>query len=444
MQKKRFRKKNFCSAFFRFFSLVVLISAAITPRSAKSETVPPWETGASRGEDLQIEILTFGPGPSLEEWWGHIGLRMKDTRLHFEVLYNWGLFTFDKQFLRNFVTGRLRFWAAGEPLHPSVAFYKRQGRVIHAIPINLSPEKKLQLAAIISENMKPENREYNYEYLRDNCSTRIRDHLSALSDGSFKSRAQGIPGSGTYRTLISTITAKNLSMNLLIMFLLGSSVDAPNSQWEDMFLPLHLEKYLTNHHAATTSSTRASTFSVGPVRVIQEGKIHYPERPVHYFPFDILSGLLFGAVAVGISFLHSRSERLARAAHWLLVLQTSATAVTLGIVGFVLLFFNVFTEHTYTYWNENLFFGNPFTLALLPLAVLSLFRKYSWTCWWTFRTTAFLAILALLGLSFKALPISQQDNWVFVRSITPALVLLAFAWHRIAHSCGSTTRKNVS
>jgi hypothetical protein len=227
-------------------------------------------------------------------------------------------------------------------------------------------------------------------------------------------------------------------MNLLIMFLLGPTVDVPNTKWDDMFLPSELESYLVERSARATNPGDAI---VGPLKVIHAGNRQYPQGPLTYFPFDILAGTAFGVVAIGLSFLFHRKPRLAKS---LLALQTLLFGALFGIVGTVLLFFNLFTWHSYTFWNENLFFGNPATLVLVPLAALVMSKRFSWATTWTMRVCVFLTALALIGFVFKALPFSHQDNAVFVRSVIPALSLLAVAWFRIHRASGSTTRKNVS
>ena len=386
---------------------------------------PPWEAGLSKGEDLDVEIYTFGPGPSLEEWWGHIGLKFRDNRLKYEIMYNWGMFSFDEQLIRNFITGRLRFWIGAEPVLPTVSFYRRQGRVIHAIPLQLTPEQKIKLAGIVATNMRPENREYDYEYIRDNCSTRIRDLVNILQDGTLAKTAKGQKGKDTFRGHINKVTANSLGMNLLINFLLGPSVDAHNSRWDDMFLPGELEEYFVEQQTKLFDK-KGSASITGPVRVINQGKLDYPKFPILYFPWDIGASLLISLAIILNTSLRTKLPRTAKA---LLVLETRIVAFVLGSVGTFLLFFNLFTWHTYTFWNENLFFGNPLTLALVPLAIVSL-SKNLWAQKWTYRTLTLLCGLALVGVLFKTLPISTQDNWIFVRTIFPILFATLWSWRK--------------
>ena len=64
-----------------------------------------------RGEDLEIKLVTIGPGDDVPSWWGHTALIVEDRRFKSSVFYNYGLFSFEeKNFFVNFAMGRLIFW----------------------------------------------------------------------------------------------------------------------------------------------------------------------------------------------------------------------------------------------------------------------------------------------------------------------------------------------
>jgi hypothetical protein len=93
----------------------------------------------------------------------------------------------------------------------------------------------------------------------------------------------------------------------------------------------------------------------------------------------------------------------------------------------------LFTEHTVTYWNENLFFVNPLSLALLPLGI-GYARGAAWAARWHPRIWGALAALALLGLVGKLLPNFDQENTLVWTLLAPPI--LAGAWSAWAFSNG--------
>ena len=58
-----------------------------------------------------------------------------------------------------------------------VTEYSRKKRGVREQILNLNKEEKLKLLTLVIENYQPENRNYQYEFFYDNCSSRIRDLL---------------------------------------------------------------------------------------------------------------------------------------------------------------------------------------------------------------------------------------------------------------------------
>jgi hypothetical protein len=84
----------------------------------------------------------------------------------------------------------------------------------------------------------------------------------------------------------------------------------------------------------------------------------------------------------------------------------------------------LFTDHSVTHRNENLFLANPMTLALLPLGVmLALGSKKAPRLLWATWTA--LAALSLVGVVLKVLPAFDQANWNLIALFLP--INLGFA-----------------
>ena len=146
-----------------------------------------------------------------------------------------------------------------------------------------------------------------------------------------------------------------------------------------------------------------------------------PEAPPRYGPWMLLMGLAVGASALGLAYWGRRGARLPRV---LLGLEHVVLGLGLGLPGTALMIMWLFTDHTVTYRNENLFLANPLTLMVAPLGVALIFgskraRVGLRVIWMA------MAALGVLGLVLKVIPVFDQDNWRLIALILP--ISLGFA-----------------
>ena len=59
-------------------------------------------------------------------------------------------------------------------------FYVSQNRYIKEQVLILTDAEKILLYNLLEQNIKPENRTYLYNYVYNNCATKIRDVLSVV------------------------------------------------------------------------------------------------------------------------------------------------------------------------------------------------------------------------------------------------------------------------
>ena len=93
------------------------------------------------------------------------------------------------------------------------------------------------------------------------------------------------------------------------------------------------------------------------------------------------------------------------------------------VLGTILVFL-LFTDHTFAYWNENLFLFHPLLLAL----VVPVSRSRGSKLWArrAQRVSAAVVVIAIVGMLWQVVPISTHDNgWAFALALPIHLGLWA-------------------
>jgi lysylphosphatidylglycerol synthetase-like protein (DUF2156 family) len=95
-----------------------------------------------------------------------------------------------------------------------------------------------------------------------------------------------------------------------------------------------------------------------------------------------------------------------------------------GLFGLFLTLVSLFTDHTITYYNENLFLTNPITF-LIPVIAIAYLLKKKWSEKWLRNIWYLQLTLGILLLILKLLPPFDQDNSLALATFVP--IYLAFA-----------------
>jgi len=224
-----------------FCFLYIILSPFLAAQTFRTQV--PWETGLSKGKDLQIYLVEFSPGDHITDYFGHIAMVVKDTSNDVSKVYNFGLFSFDDGFISRFDMGRLIFSKAALSLSGTIRHYINANRTITFHELNLPDNKKLILARQLSWEVMPENSQYLYHHYNDNCATRLRDLIDNAVDGQFKELTNE-PSRLTLREHTIRYTEQDPLMQWLLMFLMNNSIDEPVLEWDEMFLPGELIRFV--------------------------------------------------------------------------------------------------------------------------------------------------------------------------------------------------------
>jgi hypothetical protein len=205
----------------------------------------PAKTFAQRDScHWQVSLLTVMAGEDLYTTWGHSAIRITDTVTHQDIVYNYGTFYFDDpNFYTKFVRGKLMYYLSTDDFQSFVNENQQENRGITEQILNLSCEQKRNVISLLEENMMAQNRSYKYDFLFDNCTTRLRDLIEKASDSSVHF-GKVLAQKTTFRDLIHEYLnyGDKQWSKLGIDILLGSKTDAVATPYQIMFLPDYLMK----------------------------------------------------------------------------------------------------------------------------------------------------------------------------------------------------------
>ena len=144
----------------------------------------PCMGGAERRDSVVVSLITCAPGSEVYELCGHEALRVRGVYKgqQIDTAWNYGVFDFNApNFIYRFVKGETDYMLAGYPFEYFMPEYIDTGRKVIEQDLNLTDEQAVRLYEMLLEEGKPENRTYRYNYVRDNCATRIVDRIDSVA-----------------------------------------------------------------------------------------------------------------------------------------------------------------------------------------------------------------------------------------------------------------------
>ena len=376
--------------------ILIILAAAIT-------------AGARSQDSLSISLLTCSQGRDVSSAFGHSALRVKDYNNGRDFVFNYGTFSFEEpHFFLRFLKGDLNYFLSVNSFNAFKRSYDAVGRGIVEQPLNLTKAQAAEIYAFLLDNYKPSNRYYLYDFLQDNCATRIRD----IFDRNGFSVSDTLTGY-TYRDELQRLVGDRRWMMFGIDLILGAKTDRKITVRESTFLPDRLSEVLTAYsnteidgEPLASSPSRISMPAPGP------GKLKEVLSKATS-PFTVFT-LLF--ILYLVIYLRSSNK-------WKFMnICSTVTYIILGTGGVIICLMWFATNHVWTANNWNLIWMNP--LFLIPVCMPD--------CWAKNLVIDLLAAVAAIGLI---------ASWLLPQAFHPAVAVIILSVVMLAISRRAIYRK---
>lgn len=350
--------------------------------------------------EAEISVLTIGPGTMLNDAFGHSAFRVKDKAFNRDLVFDYGRFDFDTpSFYLEFAQGKLNYKIGLSYYKDFYASYVAQQRSIKEQVLNLNQAEKQALFDFLTNNIKPENKYYLYDFFYDNCATKIKDVVNVVTNNNVTYHTPENFQQETFRTLIQNELNYNSWGSVGIDIALGSIIDKKATPEDHMFLPKNIHSFFSS-----------ATFKNNNSKLIKEEKLIFDAQKKDTKNTFITSPLfIFLILSLGILFITYKDKKNNLKSTYLDILIFTIT----GLIGIGLLLLWFATNHTATGFNYNLLWAFALNIFVIK-QVLSKTPKQ----WFIKYLKLLVIMLCLMTLHWT---IGVQ---VFAPALIPLLVAL--------------------
>ena len=406
---------------WRAVPMAALLTVFAAPALRAQATMVP-DTG------LTVVHLVMGQGKMVWEKFGHDAIWIHDPGAGTDRVYNYGVFDFASPgFMSRFIAGNLLYELGVSDIQNTLFQYQYFNRAVWGQELNLTAAQKRELQRLLEVNALPENKDYLYDYYRDNCSTRIRDVVDRVIGGRLRAATDKVPTNTTYRWHSERLIAGDPVSYTGITGGLGPAADHRISRWEEMFLPFKVQERFREAKVLDGAGREVPLVKREWTLIEAQGRPAPLSKPPTWTPWFLVVGLLIGGalVAMGRAAPRSGLARLgfgAVSALWLLFA---------GVGGFVLVYLWAATNHSIAYGNENMLQLSPLALPLIVLVPCVAYGA-RWAARPAWVLAAAVAALSVFGFVAQVLPWLDQRNAQMIALAMPINLALAWTVRRLA------------
>lgn len=212
--------------------------------SANAQVTQQQKTAAT--DSVRVSLLTCAAGGEIYSLFGHTAIRYENYTRGIDAVFNYGMFNFNApNFIFRFALGETDYQLGVTDYEHFAAEYNYLGRDVWQQTLNLTEEEKERLIALLTENYRPENRVYRYNFFYDNCATRPRDQIERAINGTLQ-YADNMTANSTgisFRDLLHKYSEGHLWSRFGMDLCMGSKADEPINRRLVMFVPFYMQEY---------------------------------------------------------------------------------------------------------------------------------------------------------------------------------------------------------
>lgn len=191
---------------------------------------------------IEVSLMTCAPGPEVYELYGHTALRYTNAATDEDVVFNYGVFDFETpNFMWKFAKGECDYEVMAIPyIYFEYEYFVRGSTVVQQV-LNLTDEEEEALVQVLKWNCLPQNKNYRYNFLYNNCTTKIRDRIEAAVQGRILFPELHEPK--TYRQIVRQYTEQHPWCEVGNDLCLGADADTLITARDAMFAPWYLSNF---------------------------------------------------------------------------------------------------------------------------------------------------------------------------------------------------------
>ena len=354
----------------------------------------PADSIISNMDDVEVSLLTCGPGNEVYSLFGHTAIRVCQPSRGMDIVVNYGMFSFrEKYFIARFILGITDYQMGITSFDDFKAEYEYEQRWVFEQRLNLTSKEKASLLQAIDENYKPENVTYRYNFFYNNCTTKARDIIAANIDGkiNYNSATNSYP---TFRELCHSKTSNNRWSQFGNDLLLGIQADLPTNISEQQFLPENLErdfsKATIEANLSEANNASLKTNNASERKLVSHEEYIIPKHASasaapRSLPSPRALATIIAIIIIGVSLIEYFWNRN-------LWLTDAILMPVIGLAGMIL-FVMIFSKHPTVNINFQILILNP--IALFMAAPMVIKQRKGMLTWWhkTYIFCLFIGIL---------------------------------------------------
>jgi hypothetical protein len=344
-------------------------------------------TAQTSYDSLRVSLLTVKPRPgNVYTVYGHTALRLFDPVNNIDAVLNWGTFNFASGFLYRFIKGETDYVLSATSYPLFLYEYTLENATVIEQILHIPDENREALLQTLALSLEPEKREYRYNFLFDNCTTRPCRIVEKFCSGNLIYPTQ--TQKTTFRDLIHSCTQPYPWMTFGIDLVIGSGADSLVTFRHELFLP---EKLMNTWEQTTVINAEGEEY---PLVVSSATVIRSSSSETSAFKFwdsPLKTGILIFLIYLILVITGYWKGIRKQSFH----IPFAFLFLVAGLAGYVVFFLSFFSQHPCVQYNWNLLWLHP--IHFIGVAGFFLKKSYSLIRWYHGSNLLLLSFLLLAG-----------------------------------------------